>query len=222
MTRDDSEDPDRLALRVLVLFCGAVLVALFVASFARPSEPPFAVKIVTERTSPEGKPVKGSGSGTVIAHGGGKSAILTCKHVCPTNGEPVNILAGGKTVKARTYRTDQRADLAIVVADAELPACYLARVTPRPGEVLRQWGHPFGGILREKAGQWLGFRGRNELGGAPVCESTIAAEPGDSGAGIFSADGYLVGVCWGGDKTQSAVGVGEVWRFLRECRMVEP
>ena len=160
--------------------------------------------------------VVGTGSGTVVASGGGVSRIVTNFHVAGGGGA-VTVHHAGKAYPARAVGWDAGLDLCGLEVDAELPACVIAGTPPPVGSRLCQWGHA-GGVRQaiHKVGTAVGITGRVVNGGA-VWETTIDAREGDSGAGVFDSNNRLVGVCWGrhSDRAgQSCVTLADLRRFL--------
>lgn len=163
----------------------------------------------------------GMGTGTVVGSKGGRSLVLTCRHVCPDADGFAFVVVGGAQYAAEFLAADDVADLAVLRVRVALPAAEVARSGPAEGDELRQWGHEAAGRAKEKKGA----RGRvadvdvDGLKFDGVYLSRIAAEPGDSGAGVFDKAGKLVGVCMakgGGDDgpVGVVVPIGDVRRFL--------
>ncbi len=161
----------------------------------------------------------GIGSGTVVAHRGEHSTIVTAAHVCPSAGVKIIVTAGGVDYVGRWLGASAADDLAALEVDASLPVAPLATSPPAPGSPLRQVGY---------SGRWfLPFprEGATESTGPatfdnPPRTQLFAAIPvrfGDSGSGVFNVRGELVGVCSRGTlppRVEVAVPVGEVVRFL--------
>lgn len=158
---------------------------------------------------PDGRSVA-SGSGTVVACEGGRSLVLTNRHVCPRLGAGKSFEVGGRRYPAFCCCVDSRADLALLIVDADLPACSLAKAAPDAGTPTVQFGHPYAGPQRPKRGIIRGFVGWLR-DGLPILHSGINTEQGDSGSGVF-ADGELVGVTWG--EGGSCVHLADVYQLL--------
>lgn len=169
------------------------------------------------------------GSGTCVACDGGKSLVVTNRHVVegtPLGARVAVTTADGTRHGGTLLATDRRADLALVLVDAVLPAAELAAAPPPAGTPVRQWGRDWRGQGRPvfKAGVFLGI-GRGTVGGVTITETTIDSISGDSGCGVFDEHGRLVAVNWGGGSgsPQCAVGLADVVSFLRnEARLHFP
>lgn len=150
------------------------------------------------------------GSGTVVACEGGKSLILTNRHVCPRLGAGKFFECGGHRYAAFCCCLDDRADLALLLVDAELPVCVVAAQLPADGTEVQQFGCSRAGPKKPKRGLLQRFLGvfRDDR---PVAHSGISTEPGDSGCGVF-AGGELVAVTWG--EGGSCVHLADVRRLL--------
>lgn len=145
------------------------------------------------------------GSGTPVVSENGRTLILTNAHVVRGEGDisvrvqgkdrPAKYVAGSKVVTISAQEIDVLGpDLALVEVEGELDT---VRVRPEPPPVgtpvyLRGFGGTNDQSVR-RAGRLLD----SILGPKHLAESTPTV-PGDSGAGVFDADGYLVGVRWGG------------------------
>lgn len=175
-----------------------------------------AACVLVRVEDPEGS----AGSGTVVACEGGRSLVLTNRHVVPSARYGVRVECEGKSHPVTFYAPAAVGDLALLAVEAELPAAELADAEPPPGAEVRQWGRSWRGQGRPvpKAGRWFGLgRGRDATyGHAAVVESTIPGESGDSGAGVFH-EGRLVAVTWGLRGPMSAgVRLADVRACLRE------
>jgi S1-C subfamily serine protease len=138
----------------------------------------------------------GMGTGTVIASKGGRSLVLTCRHVVPDPDGTILVKAGASTYGAELLAVDDAADLAVLRVRAELPAVAVADVGPADGADLRQWGYTKGGPMNPKHGPAREHT-NGKVDGKPfdVRVTGIAPDFGDSGSGVFDADGRVVGVC---------------------------
>ncbi len=161
------------------------------------------------------------GSGTVVACELGKSLVVTNKHVVQDGDGRFSISNGGKNYPGRLLTTDDKADLAVIVVDAELPVAPLALDEPKKGTKVIQWGCDSRGNLTmvEKQGEVVGVMPRIDNMGDLL--TTIEAYEGDSGSAIFNFEGRVVGVTWAktklaGDRPgEACVRLGDVVRFLR-------
>ena len=107
--------------------------------------------------------------------------------------------ADGSRRKAATIALDADADVALVhVPGAAYDPVSIAPTPPEGSEVhLLGWGRR--GILARGAGRILRrvMGHRTPRGQVPVMLCHLASEPGDSGGGIFDAEGRLVALNWG-------------------------
>lgn len=158
----------------------------------------------------------GCGTGTVVACEGGRSLILTNKHVAESPAADYWVThagADGKTWQYQCRLTYQSPayDLAVLETAHELPACVIADAEPEPGAAVRQWGFTNGGPKVERSGRYLGVRGWTEQFGGVQPTAAVGYLPvsGDSGSGVFDPDGRLCAVvhlaCTDGRQEGSAV-----------------
>ncbi|VTU02768.1 ---NA--- : Thioredoxin domain protein OS=Planctomyces limnophilus (strain ATCC 43296 / DSM 3776 / IFAM 1008 / 290) GN=Plim_3801 PE=4 SV=1: Trypsin_2 [Gemmataceae bacterium] len=161
------------------------------------------------------------GSGTVIASERGRSLVLTNSHVVPDGTRPVSVWIGTKKHAARhlasSVMSSDTPDLALLVIDVAAVAAPIA-ATPAPvGAAVYQWG--FGGVTpgspaKLKSGATVE---QGNYVGPKTLRTTIASQQGDSGSGLFSDSGELVGVAWGGDgKHQFANSLDAVKAWVRD------
>jgi len=194
-----------------------LLLILLLAGRAGAATPEWAVRVVTG---------DGSGSGTVIASDGRASAVLTCRHVCDTPGAVIDVrTARGRQLKGSCRFADRRADLAVLVVEGSVTPAPIAAEQDCPafGAELRQWGAP-GWARGQFVAKEGAARGYVLIPPRRMWDYSTGIRPdaGDSGCGVFDARRRLVAVCWGfgPDGAELAVGLPEIWRFLRECGMV--
>jgi S1-C subfamily serine protease len=209
-------------------FLFLALLAATPLSAAEPEKSAVKISYVVFENNAEGvsEATLGWGSGTAVQSSGGKSLILTNRHVCPNaSGHPF-VLVGTKSYPAEWVAADDVADLALVRVPVELPAVELADVEPEEGTTLRQWGFSLRGPLKAKSGPIVGtIRFRKDDG--PKVEALLTGidvEPADSGAGVFGPDGKLVAVAFAagrpsdGPLREHCVRLADVKRFLSRHR----
>ena len=168
----------------------------------------------------------GWGSGTVVHSAGGKSLILTNRHVCPHGSGHPFVLIDGRSHRAEWVAADDVADLALVRVPIELPAVELAESEPEDGTTLRQWGFSGRGPMKPKSGPSLGTIQIKDEGGRKLTSllTGIGVEPADSGAGVFDPDGKLTAVTYavggekGGTQREHCVRLADIKRFLGRHR----
>ena len=175
------------------------------------------------RPGPQGS----AGSGTCIwwVYGDYKAAlILTCCHLFTARGDPQGRqLLGpievkfpdGRQYTGRLLDMDRGGDLALLTIDhhAELACTAVAETTPRTGETLWHVGYPLGKGPRVQSGLCVGV--------SDITRIRCRFQSGDSGGGIFSQDGKLVGVVSGFYSNQPNVGNGaalpRIRKFIAAC-----
>lgn len=154
-----------------------------------------------------------SGSGTVIGvdADAGIAVVLTCRHLFSGGIGTITVtFTDGTRAHAEHVASDSKADLAAVKirATAQTPAVKIGETAAVKGKSYWQVGYPGG---RGPSTKWGLTRGR---GGRDV-RFGFAAIGGDSGSGIFSGDGELVAVLWGGDDGETwATDLEDVHRFV--------
>lgn len=211
----------------MVRFTASVVSLLFVASMGLGSPIESAVHLKWEEE-------KGfsMGSGTVIATADGKSLILSAAHVVPNAGTKITVthnekeyvgsyLAGSKVTEVPLPNglhtiTIEGPDLALVVVEAELPVVELAAKPLKVGDAVTQHGFSGGRI---KNGPFSKM-GKVTDDAADNLWSTADSRRGDSGCGLFNADGKLAGVVHSRSVDQDepgglATGLIEVKDFLK-------
>lgn len=162
---------------------------------------------------------QGFGSGTCIHNDGTRAYIVTCKHVVPRNGSITVIFPGttGSHYQGALVAADPNADLSLVVIrhEAGMPQAMFADADAQRGT--RTWlvGYPGGNGPRDLFGAVIGY---STSGAAKNMNISQRSMSGDSGGGIFTEDGKLCGVLWGGNGIDgTAVDTSEVRRFLTQC-----
>lgn len=154
------------------------------------------------------------GSGTIIDSRGGHSLVLTCGHVfrdAPTS--PVQVtLHDGRSVVGKLLRWAESPDLALVSVPVESTA-----VAPLLDSVSLRMPTVTVGLFSLKRGPIRSvnaYRSDKYAGGENFTVARATAE-GDSGGGVFTEQGELVGVHWGGDGSEAfVVAAPVVRRFL--------
>lgn len=166
-----------------------------------------------------------SGSGVVVWQYGGVGLVVTNKHVAPRpprQGEAITVFfPSGRQYAAQWVAIDPKSDLAclaIAVGPEARPVVFGAE--PNKGEAVWQVGYPGGQGPNTRHGPYIGMDSWNQFG---AWQSTymLGVRGGDSGSGIFRADGSLCGLVWGGDRaggrSTSAVPLAYVKQFAERC-----
>ncbi|MGQ9821160.1 MAG: trypsin-like peptidase domain-containing protein [Thermogutta sp.] len=145
---------------------------------------------------------RSTGSGTVIDARGGEALILTCGHLFrESQGKaPIRVdLFGPQPVRdlpAELLHYDDRLDLGLITIRPPLPVV-AARVAP-PGFPLSQ-GDPIFTVGCNGGDPPTVRQGKitalNRYLGPANIEASGAPVTGRSGGGLFSAEGFLIGVC---------------------------
>lgn len=172
-------------------------------------------------------PVTHGGSGVVVAKSdNGTVYILTNRHVVGTAGAVGVQFADGRSEAGVFIRACTHADLALVAISSSPRTTVVATVAEQPvqaGEAIWQVGYPHlqRPPPRQRTGRARGLGGIDTRFNARVLELDLAVQQGDSGSGVFRANGELVGVIWGGSMggrpSSSAVGVEDIQQFMELC-----
>ena len=156
------------------------------------------------------------GSGTHL--GGGM--VITNRHVAEVVGRQARVLfPSGHDYTGTVVLVCQYADLAAIHCPGAVDeaATDMAGAPPQAGQEVFQAGYPASNNrrLHQKRGKML-EAARVEWGWSNRIAMTCSS--GDSGSGIFSADGLLLDVLWGGGGAETmACTYGDVKRFTEEC-----
>jgi serine protease Do len=147
----------------------------------------------------------GTGAGIVWDTNG---LILTNNHVVGRH-TPIVVLQDDREFESRLIARDPNVDLALLYIDAvDLTPLQPAPVSPRVGEMVFAFGHPWGqrntvtrGIVSALASA------QNRRGEKlPVVRSDAALAPGNSGGPLVNAKGEVIGInamIVGGDQSLS-------------------
>ena len=147
----------------------------------------------------------GAGSGIVWDANG---LILTNNHVVGRH-TPVVILQDDQEYESRLIARDPDVDLALLSIDATgLTPLQLASVSPRVGEMVFAFGHPWGQRNTVTRGIVSALvTAQNRRGDTlPVVRSDAPLAPGNSGGPLVNAKGEVVGInamIIGGDQSVS-------------------
>ena len=147
----------------------------------------------------------GAGSGIIWDANG---LILTNNHVVGRH-NPVVILQDDREYESRLLARDPDVDLALLSVDAtDLRALAAARVSPRVGEMVFAFGHPWGQRNTVTRGIVSALvMAQNRRGDRlPVVRSDTPLAPGNSGGPLVNAKGEVVGInamIVGGDQSVS-------------------
>jgi serine protease Do len=160
----------------------------------------------------------GAGAGMIWREDG---LILTNHHVIGRR-PPKVVLQNDHVYEARLIARDSQVDLALLSIDAaHLTPLRPSTVSPRIGELVLAFGHPWGqrntvtrGILSALVS--VQIRGGTHL---PVIRSDVPLAPGNSGGPLVNAHGDVIGInamIVGGDQSLS-IAVPAAVEFVRQA-----
>jgi serine protease Do len=136
----------------------------------------------------------------------GAGLVLTNLHVVGRARSVQVILDDDTHYDAKVIASDPKVDLALlqIPANGHTPAV-ISSATPRPGELVYAFGHPWGqrnvltgGVLSAVTR----IRGRD--GDVPVLRADVQLAPGNSGGPLLNAAGEVIGLnamIFGGDQS---------------------
>lgn len=161
---------------------------------------------------------RGAGAGILLGNG----LVLTNAHVAGRGRNLQVLLENDEAFPAKVVASDKNVDLALL----EIPhnghaAAVLSEETPRPGEMVFAFGHPWGqrnvltgGVLSAVT------RLRGRQGEIPVLRADVQLAPGNSGGPLLNTAGEVIGLnamIFGGD--QSVAIPAEVIREFLEAAL---
>ena len=147
----------------------------------------------------------GAGAGIVWEENG---LILTNNHVVGRH-SPVVILQDNREYESRLLARDPDVDLALLSIDATgLAALLPASISPRVGEMVFAFGHPWGQRNTVTRGIVSALvHAHNRRGEKlPIVRSDVPLAPGNSGGPLVNAKGEVIGInamIVGGDQSVS-------------------
>jgi serine protease Do len=161
---------------------------------------------------------RGAGAGVLAGDG----LVLTNLHVVGRARSLQVVLDDDTPYEARVVASDPRVDLALlqIRANGHVAAVFSSN-TPRPGELVYAFGHPWGqrnvltgGVLSAVTS----VHGRN--GVVPILRTDVQLAPGNSGGPLLNAAGEVIGLnamIFGGDQSV-AIPASLILSFLAEAR----
>lgn len=153
------------------------------------------------------------GSGTLIAHEGEYSYVLTCSHLFDEGPGKTTVEREEQRTWSRVIARDRPHDLALLQT-GRLRGDPVDIADPSADEVLYACGFGQGGTMRAIRGRIAGY---SKAVGAEHNNVRIrgSVRRGDSGGPLFNAGGQLVGVVWGQRDGESyAMHGGPIRRVL--------
>lgn len=181
-----------------------------------------AASVITMGTTDSSGTSRGSGTLFVYNQSVG---VLTAGHVVE-NSSYAYIRLKDKTIRCKVLNYDRNTDWAILEPESDQEeliqyAVPLVSTNPNPGERLILAGYGTGQTVRLWNGALIRYTyAMNKRGDWMVTQ--YAARPGDSGGGIFTQRGELVGNIWGTDGRQTygtwigATGISNICFFWRK------
>jgi serine protease Do len=159
----------------------------------------------------------GAGAGIIWAENG---LILTNNHVVGRH-TPVVVLQNDGEYESRLLARDPDVDLALLSIEAtQLTPLRPASVSPRVGEMVFAFGHPWGQRNTVTRGivSALAFAQNRRGDTLPIVRSDVPLAPGNSGGPLVNAYGEVVGInamIVGGDQSVS-ISVSVVNDFVKK------
>jgi len=164
----------------------------------------------------------GAGAGILVGDG----LVLTNHHVAHHGHSLQVMLDDNKTFDARVVASDPNVDLALL----EIPSnghkqAVISTETPRPGEMVFAYGHPWGqrnvltgGVLSAVSAV------RTHHGEVPILRADVQLAPGNSGGPLLNSAGEVIGInamIFGGDQSV-AIPASVIRPFLEKARASVP
>ena len=162
----------------------------------------------------------GAGAGIIWAENG---LILTNNHVVGRQ-TPIVILQNDGEYESRLLARDPDVDLALLSIEATgLTPLRPASATPRVGEMVFAFGHPWGQRNTVTRGivSALAFAQNRRGDTLPIVRSDVPLAPGNSGGPLVNAQGEVIGInamIVGGDQSVS-IAVSVVNDFVKKVLM---
>ena len=161
---------------------------------------------------------RGAGAGVLAGDG----LVLTNLHVVGRARSVQVLLDDGSSCDARVIARDPHVDLALLQIPSNSHAsAVFSNSTPRPGELVYAFGHPWGqrnvltgGVLSAVTS----LRGRH--GRVPVLRADVQLAPGNSGGPLLNTAGEVIGLnamIFGGDQSV-AIPSSLIQNFLAGAR----
>lgn len=161
---------------------------------------------------------RGAGAGVLAGDG----LVLTNLHVVGRARSVKVVLDDDSTYDARLIASDPNVDLALLQIPVNTYAsAVFSSGTPRPGELVYAFGHPWGqrnvltgGVLSAVTS----LRGRG--GEVPILRADVHLAPGNSGGPLLNAAGEVIGLnamIFGGDQSV-AIPASLIRSFLASAR----
>jgi serine protease Do len=161
---------------------------------------------------------RGAGAGILA----GEGLVLTNLHVVGRAHSVRVVLHDNSDYEGRVIASDPRVDLALLkIPSNGYGAAVFSKDTPRPGELVYAFGHPWGqrnvltgGVLSSVT------RVRGRDGDVPILRTDVRLAPGNSGGPLLNAAGEVIGLnamIFGGDQSV-AIPASLILSFLAGAR----
>jgi serine protease Do len=165
---------------------------------------------------------RGAGAGLLVGDG----LVLTNRHVVARGRSVTVTLQDGTAYPAQVLARDPDVDLALLGIPADGgPSAVFASETPRPGQMVFAFGHPWGqrnvltgGVLSAVTSA------RTRRGEMPVLRSDVRLAPGNSGGPLLNAAGEVLGLnamIFGGDQSIT-IPASVIQEFMEKARSSLP
>ena len=143
----------------------------------------------------------GSGSGVLITHKDGKSFIVTCHHVISGCNDFEVVLTSGDKLKAQLVGGDDKSDIAVLSVD-KTNLTYVSWFndtdTLRLGSTVICIGNPLGTLPGSVSTGVVSYLNReiqvDAYNSMRLIQTDVAINSGNSGGGLFNANGDLIGI----------------------------
>jgi serine protease Do len=161
---------------------------------------------------------RGEGAGVLA----GDHLVLTNLHVAHGGRHLQVALPNGETCDARLIASDPRVDLALLEIPLDGTAqAVISTETPRTGELVFAFGHPWGQRNVLTAGVLSAVTTlRSKDGIFPILRADVQLAPGNSGGPLLNAAGEVLGLnamIFGGDQSV-AIPASLIRSFLESAR----
>ena len=152
----------------------------------------------------------GAGSGVIISQDG---YILTCAHVVSGATSVKVQLDGGETYDATIVGSDSTSDIAVIKIDATglTPAVIGNSDALAVGETVVAVGNPLGTLSNSVTDGIISALNREvtvEDNDMTLMQTSASISPGNSGGGLFNANGELIGIVNAKSSYSEAEGIG--------------
>ena len=155
----------------------------------------------------------GAGSGVIISSDG---YILTCAHVVD-GASTITVTIGDKDYTATLVGEDTTSDIAVIKIDADglTPATVGNSDSLKVGQSVMAVGNPLGELGGTVTGGMISalnrsvtIQGSSSVNTMSLIQMDASVSPGNSGGGLFNANGELIGIVNAKSSSSDAEGLG--------------